>query len=239
MGDRRQRRGRRGGNGQGYQHWIRPVNYNRYANYGKSALYGGAGLAYQALKNSEYLKGLINTEFKAKDTYVSPSVTTSGSLTLLNGLAKGDTLSTRTGRSVLFKSLQISIQAVINGSATTSRCRAIVFIDKQVNATTPTIAELLDTSTASALMAMRNLNWRKRFVILKDKSFVLDSDQHPEIIINKFLYKKMGMHTIYDDSDAGTVADISSNALYIMLVSDEAVNAPGITVQARVRYLDN
>ena len=122
--------------------------------------------AQQLWKDVGYLKSLVNTEFKAK-TLINSSQTfsTTGSLTLLNGLSQGDDFDNRSGRQVRFKSLQFRGSVEQHASATQTFLRLIWVIDKQPNASTPVIGDIL---TSTSIAATRNLDNRKRFVILKD-----------------------------------------------------------------------
>lgn len=228
------------------------MSRKRYINYGKKvtitrnpykvkyAKTGGAMAlqkAGQALSVARSVYGLLNTEFKSKDVYDSgTSISSTASFSLLNGMAKGDTISTRTARSILCKSLELNLTFIQHASATETLIRAIVFIDKSPEGTAPTVAQLLDASGYTHV-AQRNLNYRKEFVILKDFRFHLSSNNQE--VVTKQFYKKLNMHTIFDDSDAGTIADIMNNALYIMWWSNEATNTPTFYMQSRVRFLDN
>jgi len=194
---------------------------------------GNAKLA-QRVKRLESLTG--KPEFKVIDSVGSTAVSTTGTLTLLNGLAEGDSATTRDGRQVLFKSLQLYVRGTMNGSATNTTCRVIIFLDKQPNETAPTMAALLATTVAGGVDAFRNLDNRKRFVILHDSRMVLSTD-FPERVHEH--YKKMSLVSQYDSGNAGTIADITSNSLYMLQVSDEATNTPTQIFNVRLRFIDN
>ncbi len=180
------------------------------------------------------LKGLINTEFKQADTTATGVVGTTASILLINGLAKGDDFDTRDGRQVRMKSAQIAITYKMSQSATFSQIRCMVVIDKQPNEILLVITDLLDSQ---AMQTFRNLDQRKRFVILKDEVVSMSIDGEQGGIIK--WYKRMDMKSIYDDSDAGDITDISTNALYLILFSTEATNTVTISRSTRVRYIDN
>lgn len=199
----------------------------------RGEIYGKAGS--QLYKDVMTLKNLINVEFKVKDTTFADSVTTSSNITLLNGLTTGDDISNRDGRQVRFKSFQIKGSLDINAAGSDAIVRMILFIDKAPHGTTVSPHTLLiNPATINGLRSLQN---RKRFVILRDKTFALSING---VRTRHFdMYVPLDMKTIYNASSAGTIADMDANALYIMLVSDTAAANPTFNAEARLRFIDN
>lgn len=183
------------------------------------------------------LKNLINVEFKFAN-YVASTTPTSTipTLQLLNGMVRGDDSNTRDGRQIRIKSIQCFFRVNMHASATATTVRYMIVIDKQPSAAAFTAADLLDTASAAQVDALRNLSSRRRFVILKDRRLVVNTD-YPEKVFR--VYKQLDMKTVYDDSDAGSIADIQSNALYLVIITDEATNTPTCTNNVRIRFIDN
>jgi len=200
----------------------------------RGQIYGAA--AGQLWKDVKMLKDAINVEYKVRDAVATQNPSTTATTVLLNGLQKGDDYNNRDGRQVRWKSIQMYLRTQLHASATQSTMRVIVFIDKQSSESSATGAGLLDLTTASAVDAFRNLSNRKRFVVLMDKRVVVNTD-FPEKVTK--WYKKIDMKTIYDDGDAGTVADITTNAIYALYCSDEATNVPAVVQNFRLRFIDN
>lgn len=220
-----------------YKGPITKKRYNRYPKktMSRAKVYGAAG--NQLWKDVKMLKNLINVEFKSHDVYGQTNINNTGTLVLLNGLSNGDDYDDRDGRQVRFKSLQLNTRCLLDSvSATNTLFRMIIFIDKQPNAGAPAVTELLDLTSAPRTDAHRNLDNRKRYVILKDKRFCVNQIV-PEKIVD--VYKKIDMKTIYDDSSTSTINDITSNSFYVYFVSDQAVNTPQVTYNARLRFVDN
>lgn len=215
----------------GYRHKNYRKRYTRKAP-SRWSIYGAAGS--QLVKDVSMLKNMINTEYKVINSTRSTSITNSGALTLLNAAAKGSNQGDRDGRQFRVKSVEAKYFWRINASATTTVCRMMLFIDKQPSGATLSTSDLLETVS---VVGQRNLDNRKRFVILRDELVGL-GDNGNQICPGKF-YKKLDMKTIFDDSDAGTIADISSNALYCFFISDQATNTPHVEFDARVRFIDN
>lgn len=211
--------------------------YNKYNKYKKR--YIGQCSKYQCnklVKDVKYLKSRVHSEFKYLDTVVTNTPTTTAVLALLNGMSKGDGVANREGRQIRVKSILSNTLLTINTSATASNIRIVYFIDKQANAAAPVFGDVF-TSSSNYITSARNLNNRKRFVILKDHVYTLDPDNHNAIRMS--FYKKLDMSTIYDASDAGDITDIKTNALYMMYICNEATFTPTINSYNRVRFLDS
>ncbi len=211
--------------------WNKP-----YKKGGRRAYSYGMGLK-QLGRDVMKLKGLINTEFKFENTNTDITVTTTALLTLVNGLSRGTDDQDRDGAQVRWKSIQCSGCIKIHQSQTSSILRRIIFIDLQPNAAVPTAVDLLDLSAADPINAFRNLDQRKRFVILKDSKLVVSITGNQEAKFPDF-YKKIDMKTIYE-GNAGTIADINSNSIFILFVSNNATSAPTLTHSTRLRFIDN
>ncbi len=195
-------------------------------------IYGKAG--YQLFKDVSRLKGLINTEFKKIDVTAAATVSTTASIILINPSVVGDDFDSRDGRVIRLKSVQLTLTAAIGVTTTFSFVRVMIVIDKQPNEILLVLTDLLDFAN---ITSHRNLDGRKRFVILKDEILELSQVGKRTAIIK--WYKDLDMKTIYDDSNAGDITDITSNALYLILSSDEATLVPFVTRTTRVRFIDN
>ncbi len=198
--------------------------------------FGYMAMGQKIYKDVQRLKGLINVEFKCNDPLRSSAITpnATGTLSSLVGLARGDDSDDRDGRQVRWKSVQVAITFIIHSSAVATQIRCILFIDKQPNATLAITGDLLDTV---AITTFRNLDNRKRFVILWDKVVSLSNQGVKAAYID--MYKQMDMKTIYDDSTAGDIIDIETNAMYLFVFSNESTNTPTVTRSVRLRFLDN
>lgn len=199
-------------------------------------------------------------EVKHKDTLLSGvelvSAPVAGTnILLLNGLSQGNTNITRIGDNVKITSIQFrgrltSAIALLG----TSRPRVIIFWDKQANGAAPAATDLLDNSVITRLTdSPYNHDYIERFDILYDKTWVIDSNAVADfdpatgttstvmpksVKINK--YKKLQRKVNYGLGNAGTVADISHNSLYLMLISETATgsNPPTAFMGIRINYRD-
>lgn len=169
---------------------------------------------------------------------------TTGSLTLLNGVAAGTDFTDRIGRKT--KLSYVYVRGIVNAQDASSGPtlgRLLLVYDKQPAGALPAITDIL---TAATSVSQVNLNGRDRFVILADKqyavgiisntatqSFAGSPTVHPVKI-----YRNLGLETIYDGT-TNAIADISSGALYLVTIGNQAA-AAGATFNGttRVRFTD-
>lgn len=202
---------------------------------------------------------LNNTELKVADLGVVEFATTvlSPALYLMAVPQQGTGFDQRVGRKVTLKSFYIR-GTVATVSATgapslnsvgVSHARMIIFCDYQPNGLLPAITDLLKQQNS---LSMLNLNTRDRFKILCDKEFVLDpylydsNDPSFASASNQIKYfkkyKRINIETIFNDTNGGSIADITTGALYMgflstgIAVDDTAINW---NVSTRVRYSDD
>lgn len=214
------------------QYRRRKAPYRRRAP-NRYQIYSRAGT--QLWKDVNMLKGLVNTEFKVKDVSVTAlALPSTGQVTDLNGLTKGDNVDQRSGRMVCWKSVQIQGQITRNASSTTQdRVRICLVIDKDPSGLGSGYTDIYDSLNVNSF---RNLDNRKRYVILRSWNFVLDADKLEKYM--KF-YKKLDMKTVFNSLNNGNIADIESNSISLFYISDRATNQPTFDGRIRLRYIDN
>ncbi len=231
---------RNGGRSSGFKRTRRGGRRNRNRggyrrNVGTSYNFTYGNVMDKVIGDIGKLKGLINTEFKAKNVINDILPTTTMNITLLNGLTKGDNLDNRDGRIVRIKSVWIKQYFTINPTATDTFIRIMVIIDKQPNSTLLTIGEILESTR---IESMTSLNSRKRLIFLMDK--VITLTQGSGTAYYDSYYRKLDMHTVYDASNLGDISDISTNALYLCTLTNEVMaNAPFVGRLSRIRFIDN
>jgi len=122
---------------------------------------------------------------------------------LLNGLQLGTGGSNRIGRSILMKT--IYIWAAQAGT----QSRHIILYDKQANGAAPAIADVFQVTTTAR--SPLNYSYLDRFALIYDQWLPLVGDTYT---VDNF---DIELETYFNSGNAGTVADISSGALYYML----------------------
>lgn len=193
-------------------------------------------VANKAWSLGSRLAKYINTEIKKHDIQysVAPSATT-GSICLLNGISQGDLDSNRNGNSIKSQYLNIKGKINLNASAANTAVRIMLVLDKNPRMVSMSTAELLTPTTNLGFRKIDNL---RRFVVLKDFQMTLSNLELKEKYFE--FYTKLKFRTIYELGDtAGTIVAIRNNAIYIVLISDEASLTPTVAFSSRYGYVDN
>lgn len=212
--------------------------YQRKAPPGRMQVYGAAGK--QLWNDVQKLKNLINVEFKYHDTQTSTStVSTSGTIVPLNLVTQGDGSGSRDGDQFRMKSIELS-GAVENNSAVTTVTfvRIDVVLDTDPDgAASPTLSDIYDTTgSVPYYYALRNLENRSRYVILKTFKFNLSPSGNEGD--NMHWYKELDLKTLFAAGTA-TVAGCKKNLMFLVISSDKISNYPTVNIKSRIRFVDN
>jgi len=214
-----------------------PRKYSRRPTYRRKSpwykrKYNAMQLAAKAAKGVWYLKGLVNSEMLHTNIAASTTISSTGGVIHLTGLAQGDTSSGRTGNSVLFRNLLQRIRITLNSSASTTYVRYMLVQDnQQIGDTTPTIADVLESVDVLSPLATAS---QGRFKVLQSKVIALDNVKSKTYLTTK--YKDMRHHVRYNGS-ANT--DIQKGGIYFMFVSDQSITTPTLDYNFKLGYHDN
>ncbi|WP_445775568.1 hypothetical protein [Shewanella sp.] len=200
----------------------------RYGKYNKTAS--------TALAIAKSVKNMLNVEYKWIDAAIGIiNCPAAGTMIGLNQVAQGDTEITRDGEQIKAVSLYIKAVLTINAAATASQIRVIIFkAPMLVTATTPTPADLLEAVT---VISPLNRNVYKKYRIMYDKTFTLDSNGVQSRTI-KYFKKFVNLKLRYQGGGA-LITDMRENALFCLVIGSEAVNEPTINIYSRIRFIDN
>lgn len=179
-------------------------------------------------------QGNHGQEKKQVSTGLTVGGDTTGSITLLNGIATGDDDTNRDGRKVTCKSVLIRGQVSVGATPTSAAYRCLIVYDKQANGATPAITDILGNVN---MTGMNNLNNRERFVIVSDYTGSVEATQ--KTIEPLKIYRKLNMETIYQSTGA-TITSIATGSLFFVTMGNLAAGAtaPLITVNTRVRFVE-
>lgn len=193
--------------------------------------YSPIQVASAAWRGVKYLRSLINVEHQKVDQQVNTTISNTPNITHITAIAVGDAEGSRTGNSVLLKYLYLKHYYTINTSANFTRLRVVVVRDKQQIAdTAPAYTDVYETTSTISLL---NKNTVGRFDILYDRLVNMDA-QRPSASWDKYI--RLNSHVRYNGT-ANT--DQQKGAIYLMVVSDQAVNTPTAVIQTRLMYIDN
>ena len=151
-------------------------------------------------------------EFKSVDTLVTGDLNTTGTISLINGIARGDEINERNGREVVMRSVQLSMNAQSTDTTGIPQCcRILLVYDRQTNAAAPTFAQVLTATGASLPLAPRNLENRRRFKILMDRKFTIGPQGATTAALGALskkmlsdFYRKLRHPVTFNNGDAGT-----------------------------------
>lgn len=188
-------------------------------------------------------------EIKQSQTLVPPSAglagAQNGNFVLLHAIAEGTGQTQRIGKKIKLIKLRVR-GSIANGSVTGPTILRLVFYrDMQVNGVINTNAQLMrDTTAASNYNSDYNLDNRKRFRILYDKSFSMNdcggATDQVELKTFKFI-KKFGRSAFIQYNTAGTtgvIADIISGAIIAVAYTDAAAGQPFAAFTSSLLYRD-
>lgn len=212
-------------------------NYKRRARnvpwYNKK--YSAADMALSAYKGVKYLKTLVNSELCYIDTTpINGTVnSTPGNIGLITAIAQGDSASSRTGNSVLAKS--VTVHGYVAWNATGTQQNMAVWLVKdtqQVGDTTPTWGTIFSGSNVQCFM--NRDTGAGRFQIMK--KWIFTQDESRDQIVFEYNTIIKNTHIRWNGPAA---SDIQKNGLYIVAVSNQTVNLPSLQTQVRFNYHDN
>lgn len=171
---------------------------------------------------------------------------------LLNGVVAGSQNFNRIGRKTEMKSIQLRgvVSATTEATANDTGCRMVLVYDKQANGNAPTWANVIQSqniagTTSSTFSDMVNLDNRDRFVILRDKFFIMayqsivatEAGMGSNTVCTIEDYVKINLETIFNAGTAGTVGDITTGSLHVFFVGSVAAQYT-FTGSFRVRFVD-
>lgn len=176
-----------------------------------------------------------------------------GSFTVLNAMTNGAELYQRIGRKVYMKSIHLRGWTVNNGTVLADYARLLVVYDAQPNAALPALAAVLQDSNAGAatsVVSEINLTNRARFKILRDHPIMFppvtftagvltNGPNYMETDKGRFnidmFIKLRGLEAEYNAVNGGTVADITSGSIFLLLV-DAIGGVWNFNWSSRLRY---
>lgn len=159
-----------------------------------------------------------------------------GVITLLNGCQQGVTATTRLGRYIQL--LSLTLRGVVTKAANQTGetvLRILLIRDSQANGAAPTAADIIQGDTIDGLY---NLNYETRFEIIYDCMLPFGSVWATSLSIDDDIDIKFP--TTFNAGSAGTVADISTNAVYMLTYCNSGLQiaSPLGTIRSRIFFLD-
>ncbi len=200
---------------------------------GRMAIYGSA---YGQLKRDiGWLMSVVNVEDKYLDVAGPTTLSGAWQLALLNACVLGTSATTRTGQSIKMVAWEFKWFLTIDAASTAVQsARIVVFLDKQCNAAAPTPATDIYPATVASMRVVAQI---PRFTIIYDEWMVLDPNAPSGV--NASVSKPLQVHVSFNTTNGGTVADITKNSMYLMVLSDAGASFPTLVWTSRVVFVDN
>lgn len=190
----------------------------------------------QAIQDLNYLRRFINTEVHYSDVAVAAAGTsTTPTFNLLNGSQTGDGASNRSGISIKLNRCDLRYILTNNATAVTTFTRIMVIRDNQPNAAIFAIGDLLNATTMVSPYTVSN---QMRFVVMYDEVIAL-STAGPANSAQVSSPIGCNFHVEYNTGNAGTIADINTNSLYLVYFSNQATDTPTFQAYVRTWFVDN
>ncbi len=204
---------------------------------------GKRGITYQQIGNKVFndvmpviklMKRLLNTENKYVDYSTTLGVSSTSGNNLVNPLAQGNSATTRLGDTVKYDFMQWNFIVTINPAAVASQVRLCIVRDEQPNGA---LAAPGSYMAASTVQSMTQFQQETRFYTYVDEIIAVDANGPQTLVFRGS--KNLGFHSNYGLGNAGTVADISKNSLFLYAVSNEATNTVSVAIYIRLLFVDN
>jgi len=201
---------------------------------GRLDIYGDA--IGQLRRDVASLVRVINTEAKFLDqVWTNVAIDNTGTqIYLSNGMQQGLTASTRQGQSIHMDIYELNFTITNNATAINTYTRVMIVVDKQPNAAALSTAGILNSVVPSSQYIVGQ---QRRFIMLYDSVFALSTAGPSNL--SMAISASTNQHVQYNTGNAGTIADIVTNSVYVILFSDQAVNTTTFNGYGRLYFRDN
>lgn len=174
-----------------------------------------------------------SVEWKSQSGSLSSAITSTATVTLLNGIAQGTDYNQRAGRKATFRSVMVR-GFLENADANNNQVRILLVADKQCNGAAPTVADIITSSNPTN--GFKNLDNSSRFKVLGDLRVALNINASGSVRQFK-IYRRIYVNTRYDGTGSA-VTDITTNSIYLLMVSTDATGGVLHMTDWRIRYTD-
>lgn len=202
--------------------------------------YSVGELAAKAWRGVKAIRGIVNSEKHYHDVVnYGTNIDYNGFVVALSDVAVGDTNVTRTGNSILAKSIHLRYDLSANVSSSATFCRVIIFEDTMSLGTIPSPGDLFTiTGALHAPTSMLTIQWANqgRFKILYDQDHSFCSTGN--VVAMKDVFLPLGNTHIKYTGTSGT--DEGRNMIYMTCISNLVTTLlPSITYYSRLAFYDN
>jgi len=184
------------------------------------------------------------TEVDYVDTTISGDADTTGFITHINVIPSGTSVNQRVGKKVALKSVQVRTMVFNKTTATSNVATILLVYDRHPAGALPAITDIIKTPVYP--QALNNDNNSERFKILSRYVTTLFGTVAVPIgegaieLYEKYVKLNTTRDCIFTTGTAGTIAEVTKGALYLVAYGNTAPGTAAVTVSGftRVRYWD-
>lgn len=175
----------------------------------------------------------------------------------LSAPAQGDTASSRDGKQIIGKSIHVSGQvfmlpAELQGSPQPSiHVFLALVLDRQTNNAQLNSEDVYTNVAADAslnTMPLRNLNFGKRFKILKSQEIVFENTATSHFAVDSFSWPGRSvtfdwfiplndLRINFNSTTTGVIGNVLDNSLHVVGIANATTGAPTVSYNSRFRYV--
>lgn len=172
------------------------------------------------------------------------ALSTTPTITPVNVMAVGTGQGNRLGRSIVIKSVQAYASVAASATTVDSRWMCCLVLDKNSNGALPVYTDIFAAGVVNSDNVLLNLFAQGRYKVLwmargGTHGGALVGNGHSQDRADAMsMYKRCNIKTVFNASNAGTIADIEENALHFISIGDTAAAAtnPLLTYSFRIKY---
>jgi hypothetical protein len=175
-------------------------------------------------------------EHKVVDIGASGTSVAAGAIiTVTQAIIEGDGVDQRTARQIHLEKVNSRLLLALPAASTGSTMRVIYFLDTMCTGTVPTVLDVLTVASVTSYYNSINLQ-QNRFKILHDGMYPMVWGAHTAIytIVHNFVMNK---RITYGASTSVAAAN-RQNAMFMLIITDSALNAPTYLVNNGLRFTD-
>lgn len=197
-----------------------------------------AAMARSALKGIRTLRGLVNSEKFFFDTVCNLG-SNKARIFNLQAIQQADTTASRTGNSILARSLYMRGFMQVNPAVTTNTriCLVLLQDTQQIADTTPAVSDIFNGDDPEVMLNAANNNYTVgRFKIIWRKNYNVTPATASRPTIQFTNFRKLYSHIKYNGPAS---SDLQKNGYYLVMLTSEIANFPTISITTRLGYHDN
>jgi len=186
-------------------------------------------------KRSFYRRYKPRAQIGYNDQLLTASISTAASAVFINNILAGGNYNQRIGQTMYMKRLWF--RSVMTLGDAFNAFRFMIIYDKQPTGLLPTAADIFQ-SPASPITSLYAINNLQRFVIIRDRKIMIDTENPQMLYDFSMKIPKYASFSRYDTTGAGAITNCKNGALYVVIFSDsDIVPNPQAYIQVRIQFV--